>query len=121
MKLRFRQTVQDKNDGTMYAYNSVHEFDDARAKEILAKGVAVRVCEPINMAKEEIAEESKPANPAEETVPSDLAEEAPQEPREIKLLEDMTLEELKEIAKQEGLAVRGTKAELVERIEKAHE
>lgn len=110
MKLRFKQTVQDKNNGAMYAYNSVHEFDEKRAKEILAKGVAVLENEPITIKAEEPVKEE----PVEQV-------EATEEAGEFKPIEKLTLDELKEMAKQMGLAVRGTKAELIERITNANE
>lgn len=124
MKLRFLQTCQDKRNGKMYDLNKVYEFDEERGREILKTRYAVEVKE-IEPEKDE----KQVAGVEEETIEENsTVEEVEEETLDEKLdagemvnLHDLKLDELKKLAKEEGVAVRGTKEEIIERIMSNHE
>ena len=105
MKLKFKIEVRDKHTKEVYAQNSVHDFEEARALEILATGYA------------ELVEEAEEEGQQEEI--DDLEKEL--EGGKIVNLHDLTLKELQKIAKEEEVSTRGTKDDIIERIMAKHE
>lgn len=105
MKLKFKIEVRDKHTKEVYAQNSVHEFEEARALEILATGFA------------ELVEEAEEEGQQEEI--DDLEKEL--EGGKIVNLHDLTLKELQKLAKEEEVSTRGTKDDIIERIMAKHE
>lgn len=116
MKLQFTQTVQDKNTSEYYKPNTTYEFDDARAKEILSTGYAV------------VVEELKGTKPIEPFV-DDTQEEIPKSEENVtKTLDErlndgemidlytLSREELQHLAKEKGVAIRGSKNDFIERL-----
>lgn len=100
MLVKFIKQCMDKNTNEMYYSGTVKEFDDVRAKEIIKTGYAIEFTE----SKIERAIE---------------VQDTLVDPNVVKVdLESLTLKELKKCAKDLGLATTGTKAELIERINK---
>lgn len=88
MKLQFNQTVTDKYTGEFYEPNTVYEFDDTRGEEILHTGFATRV--------EELTEEK----PKPDTTD----------------LHELPRDELIKLAKAKGVAIRGSKEDIINRL-----
>lgn len=109
MLLRFTKTCKDKYTEQMYYLNSTHEFEEERGNEIVATGFAEIVEEPKKEPTEEKEQEAETNY-----------EEALKAGKVVNLY-DLKLEDIKKIARKEGVAVRGTKDEIIERIMKAHE
>lgn len=86
MKLIFNALCQDRYTFRMYAVGDVVEFEDSRAKEILKSGYA------------DIFKGEKQNN--DNTVD----------------LSNLSKQELVNLAKEYGVAVRGSKEEIIERI-----
>lgn len=108
MKLRFKQECSDKYTNTLYEVGSVHEFEDERAKEILNTGYA-----------ELIEEKTTPIEPFDEE-PSKEEDTKTVEERldegEVINLYELSRDELQKLAKEKGVAIRGTKEEIIERL-----
>ena len=103
-KLRFKMSCKDKYiEGLVYHRDCEYWFEDERADEVLATGYAFVV--------EEKQEEPKEIDNLDEEL----------EKGKMVNLHDLTVEELKKLAKEEGVSVRGTKDEIIERIMKAHD
>ena len=111
MKLRFRSQCRDKYNGELYEARKVYEFDEARGNEILLTGYAEKV-----QTIEEVNEEIK-AKEAEEKVQEKVEAPQPQqeEPAVINLY-DLKKDDVIKIAKKVGVATRGTKEDIIERI-----
>ena len=109
MKLQFNQTVQDKNTGEYYKPNTTYEFDDDRAKEILATGYAIVI---------EELKGTKPIEPfveePQEEIPKTLDERL--DSGEMIDLYSLSREELQHLAKEKGVAIRGSKNDIIERL-----
>jgi hypothetical protein len=99
MKLKFNARVQDKYTKAIYEKDSVYEFEDERAMEILATGYA------------DIVEEAKEIDNLDEAL----------ENGEMVDLNQLTLKELKKLAKEEGVSTSGSKSNIIERIMSKHE
>lgn len=97
MKIKFIKACKDKDTNELYHANQEKEFDDDRALEIIEKGFAVEVLEE--------------------------HEKIEYEPPQVELvkLSDLKVEDLREICKANGLTIRGTKEEIIERILKYQE
>lgn len=107
MKLKFKETVQDKYTSQYYYKNTVHDFTEERAKEILsAKN---------GYFAEEFKEESKAEKPQHK---NDFLKTTPE--LEAVKLEDLTVAELRSAAKDLGLSTRGNKAELIKHIKEVN-
>ena len=101
MKLQFNQTVKDKYTGDFYEPNTIYEFDDTRGEEILHTGFATRV------------EDHKGTKPIEPFV-EEPAEEEPKP--ETKDLHELSRDELIKLAKDKGVAIRGSKEDIINRL-----
>ena len=101
MKLRFRQECTDKNTNVLYKVGAIYEFEDERAKEILNSGYA-EVVEEVKKVKATVEE------------PKDV--ETRLNEGEIVDLYSLSKKELENLAKEQGVAVRGTKEEIIERL-----
>lgn len=108
MKLKFKETVQDKYTSQYYYKNTVHEFTKERAEEILLVKNGYYA--------EEFNEESKTETP--QSNENEILEASPE--LEAVRLEDLTVAELRAAAKDLGLSTRGNKAELIKRIEEVN-
>lgn len=98
-KLRFKMSCKDKYiEGLVYCRDCEYWFEDERADEVLATGYAFVV-------------DTK----QEESQEIDNLEEALEQGKMVNL-HDLTVAELKKLAKEEGVSARGTKDEIVERI-----
>lgn len=106
MKLRFKETVQDKYTSQYYYKDNVYEFEDARAKDILSANNG--------RYAEEYKEEPKPQAEEPKQVENVALKATPA--LEAVKVEDLTLAELKACAKDLGLSTRGNKADLIKRI-----
>lgn len=96
MKLQFNQTVKDKYTGEVYEPNTIYEFDDTRGEEILHTGFATRV------------EEHKGTKPIEPFV---------EEPKpDTTDLHELSRDELIKLAKAKGVAIRGSKEDIINRL-----
>lgn len=103
-KLRFKMSCKDKYvEGLVYYRDCEYWFEDERADEVLATGYAFVV--------EEKQEKPKEIDNLDEEL----------EKGKMVNLHDLTVEELKKLAKEEGVSVRGTKSEIIERIMAKHE
>lgn len=100
MKLKFNARVQDKYTKAIYEKDSVHEFEDKRAMEILSTGYA-----------DIVEEEAKEIDNLDEAL----------ENGEMVDLNQLTLKELKKLAKEEGVSTSGSKSDIIERIMSKHE
>lgn len=109
MKLQFNQTVRDKNTGAYYEPNTFYEFDDDRAKEILATGYAKAVEEVKARPLETTVEESVKGTD-NKTVDERLND------GEMINLYELTRDELQKLAKEKGVAIRGSKEDIVNRL-----
>lgn len=107
MKLRFNEICKDKYTKELYLTDKIYEFDNERAKEILASGKAERI-HSINEVNKVIKEAKQEKH----------IEEQQKKEEETKLVDMYKLRknELIEIAKQVGVSIRGTKEEIIERI-----
>lgn len=108
MKLKFKETVQDKYTNQYYYKNTVYDFAEERAKEILSVKNGYYA--------EEVEEELKAETP-QHTDDSSL--KATPELEAVKL-EDLTVAELRVAAKDLGLSTRGNKAELIKHIKEVN-
>lgn len=108
MKILFNETLQDKKTGAYYYNGTIHEFTEERGKEILSSGRAVK--EYI----EEVALKATSVDVASEATNDETLVNT--KSIELVNIETLTLAELKACAKDLGLKVTGTKAELIERI-----
>lgn len=102
MKIIFKQECRDKNNGAMYKVGEVHVFEDERAKEILKSGYADLV-EEVKETKNDVAQEKK-------TLQERL------DNGEIIELNSLTKSELVNLAKEQGVSVRGSKEDIIERL-----
>lgn len=98
MKLRFKQECTDKNTNVLYQVGVIYEFDDERAKEILNTGYA------------EAVEEIKRVDDTPKDVEERLNE------GEIIDLYSLSKDELVKLAKEQGVPVRGSKEDIIERL-----
>ena len=116
MKLQFNQTVQDKNTGEYYKPNTSYEFDDARAKEILSTGYAV-VIEELKGTKpiEPFVDDTKEEIPKTEEKISKTIDERLNDGEMIDLY-SLTRDELQHLAKEKGVAIRGSKEDIIKRL-----
>lgn len=99
MKLKFLCDCVDKHTKKEYRAGREYEFDDARAKEILATGHV-----------EEVKEE-KPVEPAKEKTVDERLDDG-----ELVNLLDLKKSELIEMAKKVGVSTRGSKEDIIERL-----
>lgn len=122
MKIKFVRACQDKHSGEMYRVGQVKEFDDERALEIIATRYAVEVKEEpkvdalvhlVQQAEAQKATENVALEATNENVALQATNDAEYEPVH---LSELSKAELIEIAKDLGVAIRGTKEELIERI-----
>lgn len=95
MKLLFNTTCKDKHTGTIYEAGKGYEFEDERANEILKSGLA-----------EMVQEEQKEID--------DL--EAELDKGKMVNLNELTINELKKLAKELNISASGKKDEIIERI-----
>ena len=115
-KIKFMYNCMDKYTRVNYTAGDVHEFEDARADEIVATGYAkvvtefaTKMQEAEELAEETVEEKVQEAEVSvEETVEDD--EEKP-----LKLSE-LSKDELVALAKEYGVATRGTKADIIKRL-----
>ena len=116
MKLQFTQTVQDKNTGEYYKPNTTYEFDDARAKEILSTGYAV-VVEELKGTKpiEPFVDDTKEEIPKTEGNVTKTVDERLND-GEMMDLYSLTRDELQHLAKEKGVAIRGSKEDIIKRL-----
>lgn len=98
MKLRFKQECTDKNTNVLYQVGVIYEFDDERAKEILNTGYA------------EVVEEIKKVT----DTPKDVEERL--NDGEIVDLFSLSKDELVKLAKEQGVPVRSSKEDIIERL-----
>ena len=98
MKLRFKQECTDKNTNVLYQTGIIYEFDDERAKEILNTGYA------------EVVEEAKKSI----DTPKDVEERL--NDGEIVDLYSLSRDELVKLAKEQGVPIRGSKEDIIERL-----
>lgn len=98
MKLRFKQECTDKNTNVLYQVGVIYEFDDERAKEILNTGYA------------EVVEEIKKVTDTPKDVEERLNE------GEIVDLYSLSKDELVKLAKEQGVSIRGSKEDIIERL-----
>lgn len=98
MKLRFKQECTDKNTNVLYQVGVIYEFDDERAKEILNTGYA------------EVVEEIKKVD----DTPKDVEERL--NDGEIVDLYSLSKDELIKLAKEQGVSIRGSKEDIIERL-----
>lgn len=98
MKLRFKQECTDKNTNVLYQVGVIYEFDDERAKEILNTGYA-----------EVVEEIKKPID-----TPKDVEERL--NDGEIVDLYSLSKDELVKLAKEQGVPIRGSKEDIIERL-----
>lgn len=103
MKLRFSCECVDKYNGKTYRRGCTYDFDEDRAKEILATGRADEV-------KEEKPIE-QPTEPKEEKTVNQKLDDG-----ELVNLLDLKKSELVEIAKKVGVSTSGTKEQIIERL-----
>ena len=114
MRLRFLSTCTDKHTGKTYERDQVYEFENTRGQEILNTKHAVRVDAMVELP--ELPKEE----PAEEVI--EVQEEEPKtvderlEDGEMINLNDLSINELRKMAKEVGIDSKGTKEELIERI-----
>lgn len=114
MRLRFLSTCTDKHTGKTYERDQVYEFEDARGQEILNTKHAVRVdamVELPELPKEEPVEEVKEVQEEEPKTVDERLEDG-----EMINLNDLSINELRKMAKEVGIDSKGTKEELIERI-----
>ena len=103
MKLKFLCDCVDKHTKKEYRAGKEYEFDDDRAKEILATGHV-----------EEVKEE-KPVEPVKEPVKEKTVDERLDDGELVNLL-DLKKSELIEMAKKVGVSTRGSKEDIIERL-----
>lgn len=116
MKLRFLQNCKDKNTGKEYNENCEYVFDDARAKEILATGLA-EVVEGKAMPKTDAQEEKKDLVPSNnEVVNEEKSVEERLDEGEMVNLHELTKNEVVELAKKQGISTKGSKDDIIERL-----
>lgn len=107
MKIKFTKECQDKNTSERYSVGQEKEFEDERALEIIEKGFAVEV---------------EPNEPTEPNEPQEQAQEITYDDQFVPVkLDELSVEELRKCAKDLGVAVRGSKAEIIARIEAKRE
>lgn len=94
MKLRFHCECRDKYTDAVYQRGMVYDFPDERGQEIINTGYARMVIEE--------PDEPQPAVEQQEI--------------KVQYMHDMSLKELRALAKEVGVATRGTKDEIIERI-----
>lgn len=110
MKLIFMQTVRDKYTGDFYEPNIAYDFEDERAKEILATGYA-KVIEEVKG--------TKPIEPFVEEPVTDTGTKTVDErlnDGEMINLYELTRDELQKLAKEKGVAIRGSKEDIINRL-----
>ena len=122
MKLQFKQKVQDKNTGEYYKPNTSYEFDDVRANEILSTGYAVVVEEKGTKPIEPFVEDSKEEIPKTEENITSTVENVTKtvderlNDGEVIDLYSLTRDELQHLAKEKGVAIRGSKEDIIKRL-----
>lgn len=106
--LIFKKHCQDKNTGRYYDAGETFEFEDERADEILATGLAEESVNVLDHAAKMHEENTvAPANEGE-------TEKKPT-PSMVNLNE-LSKKELIEIAKENNVATRGTKEDIIARL-----
>lgn len=102
MFIKFKDRCIDKYTGKMYRTNDIHEFDDERAKEIIASGYAVAV---------------EPEEKVQDVTTVEF--ELPEENNTDEAMECLTAKkksELVEMCKNLNIPSTGSKAELIIRL-----
>lgn len=102
MKLRFTQECTDKNTNVLYQVGAIYEFGDERAREILKSGLA-EVVEEVKKSHNKAVEEEKSLDERLDN-------------GEVVDLNSLTKAELTKLAKEQGVSVRGTKEDIIERL-----
>lgn len=102
MKLKFKQTCKDKYNGATYSEGETYEFEDERALEILKTGLAEKV-------------EEEQEQPMPKTDPKEDLDKALNEGQLVNL-HDLTIKQLKELAKEKGVSTSGKKDDIIERL-----
>lgn len=130
MKIKFLKRCQDKYDNNVkYHAGEVHEFKEERAKEIIATGYA-RALDSQEEKQIDVFEHQKELEQQEnvenEEIDQEQQEDVEQQPPLETVLEpvklsDLKKEELVELAKENGVSIRGTKEEIIERLMKLQE
>lgn len=110
-KIKFIYNCMDKYTRVNYNAGDIHEFEDARADEIVATGYAKVITEFATKVQEaeELADET-----VEEMVES--TEETVEDEEKPLKLSELSKEELVALAKEYGVATRGTKADIIKRL-----
>ena len=120
MKIKFTRHCMDKFTNENYNQGMIKEFDDERALEIINSGYAVKYQDNNDVVdvRDKLDDETK-----EETETDDETETKEDDTPELEPVElhELTMNELKEIAKELGVAIRGSKDEIIARIEKKQE
>lgn len=96
MKLKFRCECRDKYTEAVYQPGMVYDFPDDRGQEIINTGYARMVLDEPEEPQPQPVEEQPDIN--------------------VQYMPDMSIKELRALAKEVGVSVRGTKAEIIERI-----
>lgn len=100
MRLLFNTTCTDRYTGTTYEYGKAYDFDTTRANQILESGYAVAI-EGVKKI---------------EKIDEPVVEEKRRDDLEMLNLEDMTVTELRKLAKDMGVSVKGSKKEIIEKL-----
>lgn len=120
MKIKFTRHCMDKFTNENYNQGMIKEFDDERALEIINSGYAVKYQDNNDVVdvRDKLDDETK-----EETETDDETETKEDDTPELEPVElhELTMNDLKEIAKELGVAIRGSKDEIIARIEKKQE
>lgn len=107
MKLRFNEVCRDKYTNELYEFDSIYEFEEERALEIIASGKA-----------ELVHSISEVQNAVEQAMQEQLKEDEKKKQEESRMINMFSLskKELIELAKEVDVSIRGTKEEIIERI-----
>lgn len=118
IRLRFNKTCKDKYNATFYSNGMIKEFEDDRAMEILATGCANEVEKEsenqvdVNEHINEVEKESEKARKENDESNNETIVEVDA----MVNLNDLSIKELKELAKEVGVKTTGKKEELIERL-----
>lgn len=114
-KLRFTNVCKDKYTKERYAKGAIHEFEDARADEIVATGYA-KVIEVIQENEENVQEPKEEIQEVEDLSDVDMTIDDVEFEDEPVKLSELTKEELVALAKEHGVSTRGNKADIINRL-----
>lgn len=125
MKLRFLIECRDKYTGEIYKRNSVHDFEEKRANELLKtryveKAEGVDAIKDVNCKAVEEAQKAIKEEKEKELKEITNLEEALADGQMVNL-NDLSFNEIRKLAKEEGVSTKGKKEEIIERIMAKHE